>query len=152
MFVFNLLCWQKKNCRVTNSSGETTPSRHGSFRRQSKRRPPRAYVRPHLPPPVLYATPHLQHQRDKTAASPRRLLVLQQRLWCPTLPLVAPPTSSATAARDLAICSEIAQANGRSLLLLTVGMLVLLILKMKILLQLTFQVPMTVLRRFLVHL
>jgi hypothetical protein len=70
---------------------------------------------------VLYAAPHLQHQRDKTAASPRRLLVLQQRLWCPTLALVAPPTSSATAARDLAICNEIALANGRSLLLLTVG-------------------------------
>jgi hypothetical protein len=42
----------------------------------------------------------------------RHLLVLQQRLWCPTLSLVAPPTSSATAARDLAICSEIALANG----------------------------------------
>jgi hypothetical protein len=74
---------------------------------------------------------------------------LQQRL---TAPLVAHPTSSATAARGLAICSEIALANGPSLLLLTVGMLVLLILKIKILLQLTFQVPMMVLRRFLVHL
>jgi hypothetical protein len=38
------------------------------------------------------------------------------------------------------------------LLLLMVGMLVLLILKMKILLKLTIQVPMMVLRRFLVHL
>jgi hypothetical protein len=128
---FNLLCWQKNNCRVTNNSGGTTPSRHGSFRRQPKRHP----LRPHLPPPVLYAAPHLQLPGDKIAASPRRLLVLQQRL---TLPLVAHPTSSATTTRDLAICSAIALANGPSLLLPMVGMLVLLILKMNILLQLIF--------------
>jgi hypothetical protein len=66
-----------------------------------------AYERPHLPPPAAHAAPRLRHHRDTTTASPWYLRVLQQNLLRPPLPKAAPPTSSTTAARDLAICSEI---------------------------------------------
>jgi hypothetical protein len=123
------LCWQKKNCRVVNNGGAAL-SLHASHRRQPRRHHLRVYGRPHLP---LY------------------LRVLQQNLLRPPLPQAAPPTSSATAARDLVIFSEIAPANGHTLLLVMVGMLVLLMLKMKILLELTLQRLMMVMKRFLVQ-
>jgi hypothetical protein len=127
------------------------PSRHDSHRRQPRRHPLQVYERPHLPPLAAHAAPHLRHHSDMTIASPWRLQVLQQNLLRPPLPQVAPPTSSATAARDLAICSEIAPANLHTLLLVMVGMLVLLMLKMKILLELTLQRLMMVMKRFLVQ-
>jgi hypothetical protein len=144
------LCWQKKNCRVINNGGATL-SRHTSHRCQPRRHPLRAYGRPHLPPLAAHAAPHLRHHRDTTTASPWCLRVLQQNLLRPPLPQAAPPTSSAIAARDLAIFSEIAPANGHTLLLVMVGMLVLLMLKMKILLELTLQRLMMVMKRFLVQ-
>jgi hypothetical protein len=144
------LCWQKKNYRVVNSGGAAL-SCHASHRRQPRRHPLRAYGRQHLPPPAAHTAPHLRHHRDMTTASPWCLRVLQQNLQRPPLPQAAPPTSSATAARDLAIFGEIAPANGHTLLLVMVGMLVLLMLKMKILLELTLQRLMMVMKRFLVQ-
>jgi hypothetical protein len=130
--LFHLSMLVEKNCRVVNSGGAAL-SRHASHRRQPRRHPLRAYGRPHHPPPVAHAAPHLRHHRDTTTTSLWCLRVLQQNLLRPPLPQAAPPTSSATAARDLAIFSEIAPANGHTLLLMMVGMLVLLMLKMKIL-------------------
>jgi hypothetical protein len=80
-----------------------------------------AYGRPHLPPPAAHASPHLRHHRDTTTTSPWCLRVLQQNLLQPPLPQAAPLTSSATAARDLAIFSEIAPANRHTLVLVMVG-------------------------------
>jgi hypothetical protein len=115
---------------ISINNGGAALSLHASHRRQPRRHHLRAYRRPHLP---LY------------------LRVLQQNLLQPPLPQAAPPTSSATAARDLVIFSEIAPANGHTLLLVMVGMLVLLMLKMKILLELTLQRLMMVMKRFLVQ-
>src|SRR6266508_3007868 len=132
------LCWQKKNCRVASSSGGAPPSRHDNLWRQPNQRPLRAFVRQRLHHPLAHAPPCLR--------------VLTQRILRPTHPRAALQTLSATAAKDLVICSGIALANGRTLPLATVGMLVLLMLKMKILLQLTLQGTMMVLMRFLVPL
>jgi hypothetical protein len=148
--LFHLSLLAEKNCRVVNSGGAAL-SRHASHRRQPRRHPLRAYERPHLPPPAAHAAPHLWHHRDMIPASPWCLRVLQQNLLRPPLPQAAPPTSSAIAARDLAIFSEIGPANGHTLLLVMVGMLVLLMLKMKILLELTLQRLMMVMKRFLVQ-
>src|SRR5881394_221365 len=146
------LCWQKKNCRVASSSGGATPSRHDNFWRQPNQRPLRAFVRQRLHHPLAHAAPRLLLHVDTTTVAPRCLRVLKQRILRPTHPRAALQTLSATAAKDLVICSGIALANGRTLPLVTVGMLVLLMLKMKILLQLTLQGTMTVLMRFLVPL
>src|SRR5438876_5883429 len=146
------LCWQKKNCRVASSSGGATPSRHDNLCRQPNQRPLRAFVRQRLHPPLAHAAPRLLLHVDTTTVAPRCLRVLKQRIIRPTHPRAARQTLSATAAKDLVICSEIAQANRRTLPLATVGMLVLLMLMMMILLQLTLQGMMTVLMRFLVPL
>src|SRR5438105_10404330 len=88
--------------------------------------------------PLAHAAPRLLLHVDTTTVAPRRLRVLQQRILRPTHPRVALRTLSATAAMDLAICSGIAQAKGHTLQP-TMGMLVLLIMKMNILLVLIMQ-------------
>src|SRR5207244_11112916 len=95
--------------------------------------PLRAFVRQRLHPPLAHTAPRLLLHVDTTTVAPRCLRVLKQRIIHPTHPRAARQTLSATAAKDLVICSGIAQANGRTLPLATVGMLVLLMLKMKIL-------------------
>jgi hypothetical protein len=109
--LFQLAMLAEKNCRTTNSSGGTTPSRHGS--------------KSQTPPGVAAkANTSTGHTSDIKCHRCQGFGHMQRD--CPSKWTI------------------IATADG--------GLLVLLILKMKILLQPTFQVPMTVLRRFLVHL
>src|SRR6266540_6644344 len=133
------LYWQKKNCRVASSSGGAALSRHDNLWRQPNQLPLRAFVRQRLHPPLAHAASRLLLHVNTTTVATRRLRVLTQRILRPTHPRATLQTLSATAAKDLVICNGIALANGRTLPLVTVGMLVLLMLKMKILSQLTLQ-------------